>query len=143
MKEFLKVFMPLWVFLALALVAFYVLSPKTIKVCDIVYSTGYITRVSAFKSTSTYLYVKDKDVHKALDEMWKDYIHSDDPQEQEKYLNLVNKVVVELTQQLGPDYKINTPGDNISLIQVINVRKENEERQRLDKIIESVSAIGE
>lgn len=143
MKTFLKDFMPLWAFLILALGAFYVLSPKTIKVCEIEYTTGHTTRVNAFKSTATYLYVKDKDIHKALDEMWKDYIHSDDPQEQERYLNLVNKVVDELTQQLGPDYKIITPGDNISLILVTNVRKENEERQRLDKIIESVSAVGE
>lgn len=138
MKKFLKDSMPLWVILALTLGILYLLSPKTVKVCEIEYTTGYVSRVSAFKST-TYLYVKDRDIYKALDEMWKDYIHSDDPREKEKYLTLVNKVVGELTHQLGPDYKITTPGDNISLIRVTNVRKEKDERQRVDKIIKSIS----
>ena len=115
--------------------------PKKITVGEITYETMFCPRQSAFKKTLTLMHTKDKNVDKALEQMWKDYVHSDDPQVQEEYKQFVAKVVGGINEQLGPGYEVVAIGDNLTSIYVTNLKKKAKEDLKVEKALESIKNI--
>jgi hypothetical protein len=115
--------------------------PKKITVGEITYETMSCPRQSAFKKTLTLMHPKDKNVDKALEQMWKDYIHSDDPQVQEEYKQFVAKIVGGINEQLGPGYEVLAIGDNLTSIYVTNLKKKAKEDLKVEKALKSIKNI--
>lgn len=112
--------------------------PKKITVGKITYETMSCPRQSAFKKTITLMHPNDKNVDKALEQMWKDYIHSSDPQLQEEYKQFVAKVLGGLSEYLGPGYEVVAIGDNLTSIYVTNIKKKSKEDLKVEKALESI-----
>lgn len=112
--------------------------PKKITVGEITYETMSCPRQSAFKKTITLMHPNDKNVDKALEQMWKDYIHSSDPQLQEEYKQFVAKVLGGLSEYLGQGYEVVAIGDNLTSIYVTNIKKKSKEDLKVEKALESI-----
>lgn len=112
--------------------------PKKIIVGEITYETMLCLRQNAFKKTLTLMHPKDRNVEKALEQMWKDYIHSSDPQAQEEYKQFVTKVVDGISEQLGPGYEVLAPGESLTSIFVTNLKKKAKEDLKVEKAMESI-----
>lgn len=112
--------------------------PKKITVGEITYETMSCPRQSAFKKTITLMHPNDKNVDKALEQMWEDYIHSSDPQLQEEYKQFVAKVLGGLSEYLGQGYEVVAIGDNLTSIYVTNIKKKSKEDLKVEKALESI-----
>ena len=84
------------------------------------------------------MHPKDKNVDKALEQMWKDYIHSDDQQIQEEYKQFVAKVLGGISEYLGPCYEVVAIGDNLTSIYVTNLKKKAKEDLKVEEALESI-----
>ncbi len=112
--------------------------PKKITVGEITYESMFCPRVCAFNKTLTLIHPKDKNVDKALEQMWKDYIHSPDPQVQEEYKQFVAKVVGGISEHLGPGYEVVAIGENLTSIYVTNLKKKARENLKVENALESI-----
>lgn len=112
--------------------------PKKITVGEITYETMFCTRQSAFKKTRTLIHPKDKNVEKALENMWKEECLDMNSQKQEEYKEFTAKVISGISEQLGPGYEIIAPGENLTTIHVINLKKQTKEDVKVEKALESI-----
>lgn len=112
--------------------------PKKITVGEITYETMLCPRQNAFKKTLTLIHPKDINVDKALEQMWKDYVHSSDTLAQEEYKQFVAKVVGGISEQLGPGYEVLAPGEDLTSIIVINLKKKAKEDVKVKEAMESI-----
>lgn len=115
--------------------------PKKITVGEITYETMFCPRQSAFNKTLTLMHPKDKNVDKALEQMWKDYISSSDPQVQEEYKLFVTKVLGGISEHLGPGYEVVAIGENLTSIYVTNLKKKAKEDLKVEAALESIKNI--
>lgn len=74
---------------------------------------------------------KDKNVKKALDNMKEEW-------NEEDYKEFASKVVGGISEQLGPGYKVIAPVDDLTTIYVINLKKQAEEDEKVERAMESI-----
>lgn len=105
--------------------------PKKITVGEITYETMFCPRQNAFKKARTLMHVKNKNVEKALDNMKEEWC-------EEEYKEFASKVVGGISKQLGHGYEVIAPGDDLTTIYVINLKKQAEEDEKVARAMESI-----